>query len=181
MKRFAYVLLAAGALAAAPGVGHAAPISITAGMPSFTITWTNQTGVAGVVASGTATFSNFSYTASNKVEFSLAVVDTSSGNTAGDLMRLTALGWDTAPHTSGSTSNGNAVFTATSNASLSGDSVSICLYGGPNCNGGGTGGLYDVMNDSSSNPNSTTMTVDMTFSTAVPPLTFDNFDAKFQT
>jgi hypothetical protein len=59
----------------------------------------------------------------------------------------------------------------------------VCFYSGPDCQGGGNGGLEDPANNGLHSDPVTTgiFNVTITFASMVPPLDFSNFDAKFQT
>jgi hypothetical protein len=60
----------------------------------------------------------------------------------------------------------------------------VCFYAGPNCDGGGNGGLEDPKNTGTHGDPTTTGVFSVTInfgSTAVPPLDFSSFIGKFQT
>jgi hypothetical protein len=153
--------------------------SITA-TSAFTVDFTSSPAL-GVTASATADFSHFVF-GTDSVTFQMDVTNTTSGTYTGDL-RFTSLGWDTSPASSAATDNGS-VFAATTNTNLESSTVSVCLYGGSNCNGGGNGGLEDPTHTGTHGDPTTTgnfsVTVDFG-STAVPPLDFSDFIGKFQT
>jgi hypothetical protein len=176
-RRFAIALCAGIAMLAAPQIAKAMPITAAS---NFTISWSlpyNGT----TIAAATAAFSNFSFIGSNQVSFHLDVTNTSTGTAVNDV-RFTSFGWDTSPASTAVTDT-TAVFASVVNASLGPDSVSVCFYAGPNCNGGGNGGLEDSNHTGLHGDPTTTgdFNVTITFGGAtVPPLDFSNFDGKFQ-
>jgi hypothetical protein len=135
----------------------------------------------GAAATATADLSNFVF-GSHTVTFTMDITNTSSGPYLGD-MRLTAIGWDTSPATSAVTDN-SSVYASVANVNLGPNSLSVCLYSGPNCDGGSNGGLEDPKNTGMHGDPTTTgnFSVTVTFgSSNVPPLDFSNFIGKFQT
>ncbi len=136
MKRASAFLLATGLIFAAPAVVHATAITDTS---DFTVTWSLPYSGTGVTAAATATFSNFDFIASNKVSFEVTVANTSTGTSAGEDVRLVSFAWDTTPVTTVATDNSSIFSTATgSKTKLESDNVSVCLYGGTNCNAAAT-------------------------------------------
>ena len=181
IRRMLFVTSLAGAgLLGLAGGAQATPITNAS---DFTISW--DLAIAGhpdVMA--TAQFSNFSFIASNKVQFTLDVTNTTANGGSGAYSndRFTSFGWDTSPLATAVTDT-TAVYASTTNVSLGPDHVSVCFYSGPNCNGGGNGGVESSDLATISNPSTTgSLTVTLTFGTSsVPPLDFSNFDGKFQT
>lgn len=171
-------------LAASSMSAWAGPVTSTTVTSSsnFTVDWSNTvaSGSPAVTASATAQFSNFDFSTANQVTFQIVATNTSSGMTSGHTVRFTSFGWNTAPVTSGVTDT-SSVYLSTTNTKLSGTQVDVCLYGGSNCNGGASGGLYDPVNATTTQPSTDTFNVTLKFSQSVPPLTFSGFYGKFQT
>ena len=136
---------------------------------------------AGAKAEAQAELNNFSF-GSHSVTFYMDVMNTSSGPYAGDI-RFTSFGWDTNPATTADADT-SSVYASTSNIKTGSTTVSVCFYGGQNCDGGGNGGLEDQKNVGlHSDPGTTgVFSVTIDFGSAdVPPLDFSNFIGKFQT
>lgn len=176
------ILLGAAAIIAgamtAPNSARAENITTTT---NFTVDF-SLSPATGVTASGNAVFSNFVFGTSS-VTFNLDVTNTSSGTSSGNDIRLVSLGWDTQPATSAVTNN-SSVFLSVANTSLQSTAVSVCLYGGTNCDGGSNGGLEDPSNTGLHKDPTTTGTFSMTVdfgNATVPPLDFSDFIVKFQT
>ena len=173
----------AGALWFGPAA-YAAPISITTAS-DFVVDWSLTYNSSNVVAQAHAEFANFVFSPDqHSVTFDMRVTNTSTGTGANQNpnVRLTSFGWDTAPAASGETDNTNVFFSQVPDQ-LGNDQMSICFYSGPNCNGGAQGGLEDPKNTGFQGDPTTTgkFSVKVDFGQSlVPPLTFDNFDAKFQ-
>lgn len=172
-------LLLASAIAALPLTAQATAITSTS---DLTITFTgNGSGpTAGITGTASAELSNFTF-GTNSVTFTMDVTNTTVVP-AGTDARLTALGWVTAPASTTATDNSN-VYATTTNVGLGPANLSICFYGGTNCNGGASGGLEDPAdNGFQGDPDTTGLfQVTINFAAAVPPLDFSGFDAKFQT
>jgi hypothetical protein len=170
-------LLLAGAAALLPlafGTAHATAITTSS---DLVVTWSQLQN--GVTLSAVAELNNFQFHGTS-VSFTLTVDNTT---TATNDVRFTSFGWDTSPASTASSDNNNAIFATTTNVGLSGVALSVCFYGGQNCNGGSNGGLEDPANAGLHNdPTGTTAQVTIDFGqTTVPPLDFSNFDGKFQT
>lgn len=179
LRAIKYILLLIGAgigILAVPEIASATPITTGS---NFTVNW--STAISGMTGAATASFSNFSFS-SNQVQFTLDVTNTSTGTSAGNDIRFTAFGWTTNPATSAATDD-SSVYASLVNTNLSSVNVSVCLYSGPNCNGGSNGGLEDPNNTGLHGDPTTTgnFQVTLTFISAVPPLDFSNFYGKFQT
>jgi hypothetical protein len=134
----------------------------------------------GITGTAKAEMGQFVFdTVNHKVTFKMIVT-----NTTASLLdvRFTSLGLDTAPATTAVTDTTN-VYASTTNVGLGPDSLSLCFFGGPNCNGGGNGGLEDLANANLHGDPVTTgiFSVTVTFAALVPPLDFTNFNSKFQT
>ncbi|HTM96582.1 MAG TPA: cistern family PEP-CTERM protein [Croceibacterium sp.] len=170
-------------LASLLGATHAQAVAITTSS-DFTITWSVPVGSSGATAAATANFSNFVFGSGNSVSFVMDVTNTSTGTSAGNGVRFTSFGWDTTPIASVVTDT-TAVYASTTTGTIGPDSLSVCLYSGNNCNGGGNGGLADAANNGPplNNPMTTgAFNITITFgASSVPPLDFSNFDGKFQT
>ena len=190
MKRLALVLAMSGSVLATPQIAAASPPPVGTSITSasdITATWSaanSATGWgAGIVAGATARMWAFDFAVPDQVTFRMDVTNTSTGTTADSFdIRLVSIGWDTTPATSAVTDTTN-VFASVANTYLTSDPVSVCMFAGSNCSGGANGGLEDAKNvGEHGDPLSTgTYSVTIKFgSNAVPPLTFSNFDAKFQ-
>jgi hypothetical protein len=182
-------LLIAGACAAAfLGIvtQHANAVAITSST-TLEVDWDLGLGSgpdAGIDNKARAVFSNFVFGLSS-VQFDLTVTNTTTGATGSQDARLVSFGWDTAPLTSALTDNTQAVFTeiAGPGLHLPGDNnIEVCLYAGPNCDGGSNQGLEDPNHTNSHNlPTTVTDHFTVNFGGAtVPPLAFTGFYAKFQ-
>jgi hypothetical protein len=157
-------------------------VPITPGA-SFTESWDIAVSGHPDVAA-TAAFSNFTFLSGNKVEFTLDVTNTTSNSGSGSYSdaRLTSLGWDTSPVAT-AVADSTSVFASLTNASITSDHVDVCFFSGPNCSGGGNGGLESANLAGLHGDPSTTgdFLVTLTFGANVPPLDFSNFFGKFQT
>jgi hypothetical protein len=183
LKRFAHSLLGLSMIGAV--IGAAAPaqaVAITSGT-SFTESWDLAiSGHPDVMA--TAAFSNFTFLSGNQVAFILDVTNTTSNSGTGSYSdaRLTSLGWDTSPVAT-AVADSTSVFASVTNQSITSDHVDVCFFSGPNCSGGGNGGLEAANLAGLHGDPSTTgdFLVILTFGAIVPPLDFDKFFGKFQT
>jgi len=169
-------LLAATALFALP-VASAHAIAIT-DSSHFLVTFNGSGGSPTTTGTARAEFGAFELDG-NTADFKMIVTNTSP--TATDI-RLTSLGWVTAPASTAITDT-TAVYASTTNVSLGPNSLSVCFYAGPNCNGGSNGGLENPANAGLHGDPVTTgiFSVHLTFAADVPPLDFSGFIAKFQT
>jgi hypothetical protein len=165
-------------LIAAPFAGAGATAITTSS--DINVTW-NLPGSGGVDNIATAEMSDFVF-GTNSVTFNVDVTNSSTGTASGgNDARLTSFGWDTSPAASAVT-NTSTVYASTAPGLITGTNLSLCFYSGPNCNGGSSGGLEDPNNVGlHGNPDTTgTFSVTIDFSSAVPPLDFSTFKAKFQ-
>ena len=172
------LMLAATAAIGMAGGAHATAITSSS---DILVTWALPSPGGGINPSGTAELANFVFNGTNTLTFQMLITNTSTGTTLGHDSRWTALGWVTSPATASETDN-TSIYSTTVPDKLGPTNLSLCLYSGPNCNGGSSGGLEDAVNATVSQPSSTGIfNVTMTFAAVVPPLDFSQFDAKFQT
>jgi hypothetical protein len=168
-------LCALAAFNAAPLSANARPITTAS---AFTIDWTlpyNGT----TTAAATPAFFNFS--TAHQVAVTLDVTNTSFGTATNDI-RFISFSWDISPSTAAVTDS-TLVYSSVANESLGRDVVSVCFYAGPNCDGGGNGGLEDPNHTGTDGDLTTTGNFNATIpirTNTVPPLDSSNFDAKFQ-
>ncbi|MDT7953692.1 MAG: cistern family PEP-CTERM protein [Acetobacteraceae bacterium] len=158
-------------LSALTTAAHAVPVAQGGSM-------TTTFSIAGAAnlpnVSATVAFTNFNFTSPTSLTFTATVTNTTptTGNTYSSA-RLTSFGFDTSPVATAATDN-SSVYDSATNRSITSTHVDVCLYSGPNCNGGGNGGL--------NLGGSTSFTETLIFTgTSVPPLDFSGFYAKFQT
>ena len=153
------------------GAAHAVPVTQGGG---FTVDYILPGAGGGPALTATTTYSNFNFVTPTSLTFNLTVSNTtsSSGPNAYTSARFTAFGWDTMPVAT-SASDNSGVYNSTTGTNLSSSHVDVCIYGGPNCNGGGNGGL--------ALGGTTTFLETLTFGTTVPSLSFSGFYGKFQT
>ena len=165
------MLLAGVAVLGITGAAQAVPVVQGGG---FTVSYNLPGTGGGPALTATTTYSNFNFVTPTQLTFNLTVTNTTSSSGPNPYVNadFTSFGWDTAPVATSATDN-SLIYSSTTNATLSGNQVDVCIYGGPNCNGGGNGGLAIG--------GTTTFLETLTFSTAVPPLDFSGFYGKFQT
>lgn len=165
------MLLAGAAILWIAGTAHAVPVTQGGG---FTVDYALPGAGSGPALMATAVYSNFNFVTPTRLTFNLSLTNTTSsgGSNPYTSARLTAFGWDTAPVATAATDS-SGIYSSATNTNLSSNHVDVCIYGGSNCNGGGNGGLAIG--------ESTSFTETLTFSAAVPPLSFTDFYAKFQT
>jgi hypothetical protein len=158
--------------------GSAANATAITAASDILVSFSGSGGSPSTLGTAKAELGNFVFSGKT-VTFDMDVTNTSV--TPVDA-RLTALGWVTAPPTTAITDTTN-VYASTTNVSLGPNSLSVCFYSGPNCNGGSNGGLENPANNGLHGDPTTTgiFSVTVTFSGFVPPLDFSGFLGKFQT
>lgn len=149
MKRHSLIgsALAAAVLAFSSSAGAAI---ISSSDNTYDFSWNYFTGSHNLTGSGTLVVTGF-----NSSELSIAVTLTNTapvGGRGGD--RLTAFGFGIGPNATSLAFQDNADGGFTSgglirNGALSSNvpGVEICAWGGPNCSGGGNGGIYAGFSD----------------------------------
>jgi hypothetical protein len=160
-----------GLIALAPAA-NAAPIVVT-GSTSFTVNWWYTSTTPDLSAIATFTISGFGSSG-----FDLEISDIQNTTpVAPDInARLTAIGFGLTPNATSisNVDNGNVYSVVLGGNFPTFQAVDICAYAGPNCSGGGKGGLLQ----GSSATDSVFMHVTGAFG---PSVTFDPLAAKFQT
>lgn len=164
------LIIGCAAVMALSGAAQAVPIVANS---NFTVDFALP-GIGGrPPVTATLNFSGFVFNA-NQMTFNLSVANTTSpsGNPAYVNARFTAFGFDTAPNATAASYTGS-IYNTSIQTTLAGTSVDVCVYGGPNCNGGGNGGL-DI-------GQTTAFSSTYTFGQTLTSNDFTGFFAKFQT
>ena len=174
-KLLTAIALVTGALCFGSVAGNATPITASS---DILVNFSGTGGSPSLTGTAKAELGDFVFSG-NKVTFEMNVTNTTASPIDA---RFTALGWVTTPATT-IASDDSSVYTTMGPDKLSGTDLSVCLYGGSNCNGGSNGGLEDPANAGLHGDPTTTgiFNVTVTFTAIVPPLDFSSFIGKFQT
>ncbi len=169
MNKASKTWLAAAALAVA-GSAHAASFQFNTVGQSVTTLYAMTFAGADLSASVTYTLITLG---SNSASFAVSVNNTTPTAQPGT-NRLTIFGVDVVTPSLTAASGNSSVFNnVVQNSNMPGiGTIDFCATSGPNCSGGGGGGLGEQLSDS--------FTLSLGFSQTVPPITFENFVVRYQ-